>query len=71
MLTSGLVCLGPGLLLGLGARWGLVRSRWVLVKLIVNVVLCVPIVVALRPLTALSFATVLAVFKPWGKVRRR
>ena len=102
MLTSALVCLGTGLLLGLGTRWGLIRYRWVLVKFIVNVALCVLIVVALRPglpevvahgealgagagsirdvstlffppavsLAALSFATVLAVVKPWGKVRR-
>lgn len=103
MLASALVCLGTGLLLGLGTRWGLLRYRWVLVKLIVNVALCVLIVVALRPgmpdvvehgealaagagstadvsslffppavsLVSLSFATVLAVVKPWGKVRRR
>lgn len=103
MLTAGLVCLGSGVLLGLGTRWGLVRYRWVLVKLIVTVVLCALIMAALAPgmpgvvahgealaagasstadmsnlffppavsLTALSFATVLAVVKPWGKVRRR
>lgn len=102
MLTAGLVSLGTGLLLGLGTRWGLVRYRWVLAKLLVTVALCVLIVVALRPgmpevvahgeavaagtgtadmsnlffppavsLTALSFATALAVVKPWGKVRRR
>ncbi len=103
MLVAGLACLGSGLLLGLGTRWGLVRYRWVLVKLVITVVLCVLIVVALRPgmgevaahgqalaagvddgaevgwlffppavsLTALSFATVLAVVKPWGRVRRR
>ncbi|WP_235912122.1 hypothetical protein [Ruania zhangjianzhongii] len=103
MLTSGLTCLGTGLLLGWGTRWGLVRYRWVLVKLVITVVLCVLIVAALAPgmpevvahgealaagagstadmsnlffppavsLVSLSFATVLAVFKPWGKVRRR
>lgn len=73
------------------------------IKLVVNVVLCVLIVVALRPampevvehgrilagggaspidvsqlffppavsLTALSFATVLGVIKPWGRIRFR
>ena len=103
MLSAGLVCLGSGLVLGWGTRWGLIRYRWVLVKLVVNVALCVLIVGALRPglpdvvahgealaagaggaadisnlffppavsLASLSFATVLAVVKPWGKVRRR
>ncbi len=103
MLVSGLVCLVTGLLLGLATKWGLVRYWWVLVKLVLNLLLCTLIVVALTPgmpevreygaslmatgtpegdvsqlffppavsLTLLSFATVLAVFKPWGRVRRR
>ena len=103
MLTAGLVCTASGVLLGLGTRWGLVRYRWVLVKLVINAALCILIVVALAPgmpevvthgealaagaggtaevrnlffppavsLVSLSFATVLAVFKPWGTVRRR
>lgn len=103
MLSSAVLCLGTGLLLGLGTRWGLVRYRWVLVKLVINAALCILIVVALAPgmpevvthgealaagaggtaevrnlffppavsLVSLSFATVLAVFKPWGTVRRR
>lgn len=102
MLVAGLTCLATGLLLGLGTRWGLVRYRWVLVKLIITVVLCVLIVLVLQPgmpavaahgeslaagdggsgevsrlffppavsLMTLSFATVLAIAKPWGKVRR-
>lgn len=101
MLTSGLLSLSSGLLLGLGTRYGLVRYWWVAVKLVINVVLCVLIVFALEPgmadiaehgrilasggdspldvsnlffpptvsLTTLTFATVLAVFKPWGPVR--
>ncbi len=101
MLVSGLVCLASGLLLGLATKWGLVRYWWVLVKLVLNLVLCVLILVALRPgmdevaaygatfeagrsaptevtnlffppavsLSALTFATVLAVFKPWGRTR--
>jgi hypothetical protein len=103
MLVSALVCLGSGLLLGLATKWGLVRYWWVAVKLVLNVLLCVLIVVALRPgmadvgaagvateagrlpatdisflvyppavsLTLLAVATVLSVYKPGGRVRRR
>ncbi|MFA1548245.1 hypothetical protein [Actinomadura chokoriensis] len=103
MLTSALICLVTGLILGLGTRWGLVRYWWVAVKLVLNLVLCTLIVVALQPgmdevneygrtftagapepafisnlffppavsLTALTFATVLAVAKPWGRLTRR
>ena len=99
MLTSGLVCLATGLVLGWGTRWGLIRSWWVAVKLVLNVALCVLILVLLRPampaiqaygaelaagvdagfdtsslimppivsLTLLSLATVLSVYKPWGR----
>lgn len=102
MLTAGLVCLASGILLGLGSKYGLIRYWWVATKLGINVVLCVLVLVALRPgldavaeygrtltpgaspipevstlffppavsLTALSFATVVAVFKPWGRLRR-
>lgn len=49
MLVSALVCLGSGVLLGLATKWGLVRYWWVAVKLVLNVLLCVLIVVALRP----------------------
>lgn len=49
MLTSGLVCLVTGLLLGLGTKWGLVRYWWVAVKLALNLVLCTLIVVVLQP----------------------
>ena len=103
MLTAGLVSLVTGIVLGLGTKWGLVRYRWVAVKLVLNVVLCTLIVVALEPgmdavaaygrdlaagagtpeavsslffppavsLTTLTFATVLSVVKPWGRLRRR
>lgn len=103
MLVSALVCLGSGLLLGLATKWGLVRYWWVAVKLVLNVLLCVLIIVALRPgmadvgaagaaveaglmpvtdisflvfppavsLTLLAVATVLSVYKPGGRVRRR
>ena len=49
MLTAGLVCLASGILLGLGSRYGLMRYWWVAVKLVMNVVLCVLILIALRP----------------------
>lgn len=103
MLTTGLTCLASGVLLGVGTRYGLLRYWWVAVKLVMNVVLCLLIVFALRPgmpdlvehgrilaaggvsrldvstlffppavsLTALTVATVLAVFKPWGRMRPR
>ncbi|MGH3660404.1 MAG: hypothetical protein ACRDTQ_00900 [Micromonosporaceae bacterium] len=104
MLTSGLVCLATGVVLGLGTKWGLLRYWWVAVKLVLNIVLCVLILVALQPgmaevneygrhlltghtdvsaevsslffppavsLTTLTLATVLAVFKPWGRIRSR
>ncbi|TYB44338.1 hypothetical protein FXF69_25175 [Actinomadura chibensis] len=104
MLTSGLVCLASGLVLGLGTKWGLLRYWWVAIKLALNLVLCTLILIALQPgmgevddygrtlaaggapdpgrvsdlfyppavsLTALTLATVLAVAKPWGRVRRR
>lgn len=102
MLAAGLVCLLSGVVLGMGSRWGLVRYWWVAVKLVMNVVLCLLIVFALRvgigevveygrdlaaggssrldvsalffppvvSLTVLTTATVLAVVKPWGPVRR-
>ncbi|XVU29304.1 hypothetical protein ACQPZJ_20210 [Actinoplanes sp. CA-054009] len=99
MLTSALVCLITGVLLGLETRWGLIRYWWVAVKLVLNLVLCTLILVLLRPmmpevraygegtapafdtsglafppivsLTALSLATVLSVYKPWGRIARR
>ena len=102
MLVSGLVCLGTGLFLGLGTKWGLFRYWWVVVKLVLNLLLCTLIVVVLQPgmdevavygqqlrtgtpestaaarlffppavsLSCLALAAVLAVFKPWGTMRR-
>jgi hypothetical protein len=49
MLTAGLVCLATGLLLGMATKWGLVRYWWVLVKLVLNLVLCTLVLVALQP----------------------
>src|SRR5215207_828697 len=45
MLTSGLVCLLTGVVLGLGTKWGLLRYWWVAVKLGLNLVLCTLILV--------------------------
>ncbi|GIF17721.1 hypothetical protein BJ973_009314 [Actinoplanes tereljensis] len=103
MLTSGLICLVTGVVLGLGTKWRLFRYRWVVVKIVLNVGLCTLILLALRPsmpvvttygeavaagmpasigatslfmppivsLTALTLATVLSVYKPWGRLVRR
>jgi hypothetical protein len=101
MVTAAFASLASGILLGFGTRFGLLRYWWVAVKLAMNVVLCVLILVALRPgmadvveygrslaagaepqldvstlffppavsLTALTVASVLAVAKPWGRIR--
>ena len=45
----GLVTLASGLLLGLATKYGLVRYRWVLVKLVINVVLVTLVVLVLDP----------------------
>ena len=49
LLTLGLGSLGSGLLLGLASRWGVVRTRWVLVKLVINVALVALVPVLLQP----------------------
>ncbi|SDM54887.1 hypothetical protein SAMN05660642_02775 [Geodermatophilus siccatus] len=49
LLTLGLTSLASGLVLGLASRWGVVRTRWVLVKLVVNLVLVALVPVLLRP----------------------
>src|SRR3712207_5270656 len=103
LLTTGLVCLASGVVLGLGTKYGLVRYWWVAIKLVLNIVLTALVLVALRPEigraseqgrrfmageaaslavgdliyppivspSALLIAVVLAVFKPWGKIRKR
>ncbi len=103
LLTTGLVCLTSGVVLGLGTKWGLIRYWWVAIKLALNVLLTALIPVALRPEviekaeqgrrfmageaaslavgdlifppivspTLLLVAFVLAVFKPWGLIRKR
>ena len=47
--AAGLLTLATGVLLGLGTKYGLVRYRWVLVKLVVNVVLVTLAVLVLWP----------------------
>lgn len=49
MFGAGALCLLSGLLLGLGTKFGLLRYWWVMVKLVMNVVLLVLVLVALRP----------------------
>ena len=103
LLTTGLLCLASGVVLGLGTKWGLVRYWWVTMKLALNVLLVALVPLALRPEviekaeqgrrfmggeaaslavgdliyppivspTLLLVATVLAVFKPWGRIRGR
>lgn len=103
LLTAGLVTLASGIVLGLGTKYGLIRFKWVAVKLVINVVLVGLVAFALRPGlaeaaaygellaaggtgttdvgglvfpplvsgVALVTATVLSVFKPWGRLRRR
>jgi len=103
LLIAGLSCLVTGLLLGWGSKYGVFRYWWVLIKLLLNVILTVLVLVALRggvqevgafgarlaadptataelrnivfpPIvspTALTAAMLLAVFKPWGRIRGR
>jgi HAMP domain-containing protein len=49
MFIASVLCLLSGTVLGLGSKYGLVRHWWVAVKLAVNVLMCVLIMVALRP----------------------
>ncbi|MHA6780169.1 hypothetical protein ACVGOW_04090 [Pseudonocardia saturnea] len=49
MFVASLVCLGSGVLLGVGSRYGLVRYWWVAVKFAINVLMSILIFFALRP----------------------
>ncbi len=49
LVAAGLLTLATGVLLGLGTKYGLVRYRWVLVKLVINVVLVTLVVLVLWP----------------------
>lgn len=96
LLVAGLACLVSGVALGLGTHLGLLRYRWVAVKLALTVVLVTLVSVLLLPGldaaaragaagtppdvsslvmpplvsgTALVVATVLSIYRPWGRVR--
>ncbi|WP_181274240.1 hypothetical protein [Brevibacterium oceani] len=49
LIAAGLVTLTTGILLGIGSKYGLIRYRWVLVKLVLTIVL-----IALVPILLLS-----------------
>lgn len=49
MVGASLVCLGTGVVLGLGSRYGLVRYWWVAIKLAITVLMSVLTFFALRP----------------------
>lgn len=49
MIAAGALTLLSGLVLGLGTQWGVLRYRWVVVKLVLNVILLVLVLTALRP----------------------
>lgn len=102
LIGTGLVCLGSGVVLGLGTRFGLVRYWWVAIKLALSILLIVLVPISLRPEliekaeqgrrfmagetaslgvgdlifppivspALLLIAFILAVFKPWGLIRK-
>jgi hypothetical protein len=49
MFGASVLCLATGAVLGLGTKYGLLRYWWVAVKLVINVLMSILIVVALRP----------------------
>lgn len=49
MFGASLVCLGTGVVLGLGSKYGIVRYWWVAVKFSINVLMSILIFFALRP----------------------
>lgn len=53
MTVSALVCLLTGILLGLGSKYGLIKYWWVAIKLVLNLLLTVLLLIALRPGVAL------------------
>jgi hypothetical protein len=80
-LPGTLLVLLTGVVLGIGTKWGLVKFYWVLTKLAIALVLLVVANFAFADqettgafglLTLLTtFATVLSVLKPWGRVNWR
>jgi hypothetical protein len=59
LITVGLLTLATGVLLGVGSKYGLVRSWWVLVKLVLNVVLVALVMLVLAPGTEVLAGTAL------------
>ena len=57
LITVGLLTLATGVLLGLGSKYGLVRSWWVLVKLVLNVALVTLVMLVLAPGTEVLAGT--------------
>ncbi|MGH3950526.1 MAG: hypothetical protein ACRDSE_15625 [Pseudonocardiaceae bacterium] len=49
MFGASVICLGAGVVLGIGSKYGLIRYWWVAVKFGINVAMSTLIVVALRP----------------------
>ncbi|ALG11408.1 hypothetical protein [Kibdelosporangium phytohabitans] len=49
LIITGVACLISGVVLGLGTKYGLVRYWWVFVKLVLNILLVLLVVFALRP----------------------
>jgi|SRR5690606_5464718 hypothetical protein len=49
MFAASLVCLGTGVVLGLGSKYGLLRYKWVVVKFVINLGMSTLIYFALRP----------------------
>ncbi len=52
LLPAGLTCLATGLVLGLSSKYGVLRFRWVTVKLLINIGLTALVPVAPRPAAA-------------------
>lgn len=49
LIITGLITLTSGILLGIGSKYGLVRYRWVLIKLVLTVVLIILVPILLMP----------------------
>lgn len=48
LLTTGLICLASGVVLGLGTKYGIVTYWWVTTKLVLNLVLTALVLISLR-----------------------
>lgn len=66
LITVGLLTLATGVLLGLGSKYGLVRYRWVLIKLVLNLVLVALVPALLLPGVAALHGSGLAALDAGG-----